>query len=60
MNDVGNIAYRKLASCGEYRFDPEGKTYYNGTKLWGNGSRPIQRLIVKEPPNPRTKGIGGL
>ena len=35
MNDVGNIAYRKLASCGEYRFDPEGKTYYNGTEAVG-------------------------
>ena len=49
MNDVGNIAYRKLASCGEYRFDPEGKTYYNGTEAVGKWIKTDTKVLYIYP-----------
>ena len=50
-NRSGAEAYRRVAACGEYRFDPEGRSFIDGNKLAGEWIKTDEEVIGEEYPN---------
>ncbi len=51
QNQVGNLAYRKVETLGQYRFDPEDKSICNTAKEIGIWAQTDHKIMGEESPN---------